>query len=129
MEFSEYIKYIIASVLLFIFYKKFIAANEVLVLNDATGESKVEYDKDGNIIETGLESEFDANFANNSLKARVKSQILNNIDGLDEESTMKYEVFVEELEKTINQQPEEIAQLLEALLTDKNKFSKASKDS
>jgi len=129
MEFSEYIKYIIASVLLFIFYKKFIASNEVLVLNDASGETRVEYDKDGNIIETGLESEFDANFANNSLKARVKSQILNNIDGLDEESTMKYEVFVEELEKTINQQPDEIAQLLEALLTDKNKFIKVSKDS
>jgi flagellar M-ring protein FliF len=115
--------------LLFIFYKKFIASNEVLVLNDASGETRVEYDKDGNIIETGLESEFDSNFANNSLKARVKSQILNNIDGLDEESTMKYEVFVEELEKTINQQPEEIAQLLEALLTDKNKFGKVNKDS
>jgi flagellar M-ring protein FliF len=127
MEFSEYIKYIIASVLLFIFYKKFIATNEVLVLNDKSGGSEVEYDENGNAIDTGLESEFDSNFANNSLKARVKSQILNNIDGLDEESSMKYEVFVEELEKTINQKPEEIAQLLEALLQDKNKFGSAAK--
>ena len=39
-DFSEYIQYIIAALLLFVFYKKFIASNEVVILGDGTTREK-----------------------------------------------------------------------------------------
>ena len=106
-EFSEYIQYLIAAVLLFIFYKKFIASNEVI--------------NDENLVKdmlTDYENEFDTNTAQGRLKSKVKSQMLNNIDGLDEESAARYEVFIEELDREINNNSAEIAKMIEMLLSE-----------
>jgi flagellar M-ring protein FliF len=130
-DFSEYFQYLIAAVLLFIFYKKFIVNHEVVVLGDGTTSRKV--DKDGNPIDeefmdefmSNYEHEFDASTAQGRLKAKVKSQIMNNIDGLDEESAAKYEVLIETLDKEINNKPEEIARMIELLLLEgSEKFKK-----
>ncbi|WP_368029692.1 flagellar basal-body MS-ring/collar protein FliF [Arcobacter sp. s6] len=120
-DFSEYIQYLIAAVLLFIFYKKFIASNEVVILGDG---SKQNVDvNDENLVKdmlTDYENEFDTNTAQGRLKSKVKSQMLNNIDGLDEESAARYEVFIEELDREINNNPAEIARMIEMLLSEGN---------
>lgn len=74
-----------------------------------------------------LEQEFELSSAQGRLKSKVKSQILNNIDGLDEESAAKYEVFIEELDKEINNNPTEVARMIELLLTEGNNNFKKGK--
>ena len=120
-DFSEYIQYIIAAILLFVFYKKFIASNEIVILGDGTRQ-KVD-GNDENLVSdmlTDYENEFDSSTAQGRLKSKVKSQILNNIEGLDEESAAKYEVFIEELDKDINNNSAEIARMIELLLNEGN---------
>jgi len=120
-DFSEYIQYLIAAILLFIFYKKFIASNEIVILGDGV-KQKVS-SNDENLVSdmlTDFENEFDASTAQGRLKSKVKSQILNNIDGLDEESAARYEVFIEELDREINNNPADIARMIELLLTEGN---------
>ena len=120
-DFSEYIQYIIAAILLFVFYKKFIVSNEVVVLGDGTKKSIDGNDE--NLVKDMLddyENEFDASTAQGRLKSKVKSQILNNIEGLDEESATRYEVFIEELDKEINNNPAEVARMIELLLNEGN---------
>lgn len=128
-EFSEYFQYLIAAILLFVFYKKFIVNHEVVIL-DGQGKGK-KVDENGNIIDDDLmsdfmsdfEDEFDMNSARGRLKAKVKSQIMNNIEGLDEESAAKYEVLIETLDREITENPQEMARMIELLLTEgDNKF-------
>ena len=124
-EFSEYFQYLIAAILLFVFYKKFIVNHEVVVLGEQIINGK-KVDAKGNPIEEGLmddyladyENEFDKNSAQGRLKAKVKSQIMNNIEGLDEESAAKYEVLIETLDREINENPQEIAKMIELLLSE-----------
>ena len=128
-EFGDYIQYLIAAILLFVFYKKFIASNEIVILGDGIGGSKSKQgtkrqsaNDDGLVDDmlSNLEHEFEISSAQGRLKSKVKSQILNNIDGLDEESAAKYEVFIEELDKEINNNPTEVARMIELLLTEGN---------
>ena len=123
-DFSEYIQYIIAAVLLFIFYRKFIVSNEVVVLGDSVKQKTASNNSDDeDLIKDmlgDLENEFDASTAQGRLKSKVKSQILNNIEGLDEESATRYEVFIEELDKEINNNAAEVARMIELLLTEGN---------
>ncbi len=125
-DFSEYIQYLIAALLLYVFYKKFIVDHEVVIIGDRKVDSEGNVlDENGNPILDSIiedyEHEFDTSTAYGRLKAKVKSQIMNNIDGLDEEEAAKYEVLIEELDKKINKNPEEIAQMIELLLTEGNK--------
>lgn len=131
-DFSEYIQYLIAAVLLYVFYKKFIVDHEVVIIGDKRIDSDGNVlDADGNPVLDSMmedyEHEFDTSNAYGRLKAKVKSQIMNNIDGLDEEEAAKYEVLIEELDKKINKNPEEIAQMIELLLTEGNKNHTAKK--
>ncbi len=116
-DFGEYIQYLIASILLFVFYKKFIAGNEIeLSVDSSSNNAKTGLSVDE---EEDLDFEstlFDNNVAKNRLKAKVKSQILNNLEGLDEESAIKYEVLIEELDKNVQNNPEDIATMIEMLL-------------
>lgn len=122
-DFSEYIQYIIAALLLFIFYRKFIVSNEVVVLGDGVKQRGDSNNQDDDLIKDmlgDLENEFDASTAQGRLKSKVKSQILNNIEGLDEESATRYEVFIEELDKEINNNAAEVARMIELLLSEGN---------
>ena len=125
-DFSEYIQYIIAAILLFVFYKKFIVSNEVVILGDGIKKKGAD-GEDEDLVKDMLpdyENEFDASTAQGRLKSKVKSQILNNIDGLDEESAARYEVFIEELDKEINSNPAEVARMIELLLSEGSKSFK-----
>lgn len=120
-DFSEYFQYLIAAILLFVFYKKFIVNHEVVILGDKVNSKRA---NDENIVKDMLgdyEDDFDLQTAQGRLKSKVKSQILNNIDGMDEESAVKYEVFIEQLDKEINNNPAEIAKMIELLLAEGNK--------
>ena len=118
-EFSEYFQYLIAAILLFIFYKKFIVNHEVVILGDNISSVKSSEANSENNFED-YSNEFDLDSAQGRLKSKIKSQIINNIEGLDEESATKYEVFIEELDKEINNKPEEIASMIELLLSEGN---------
>ncbi|MGB7402801.1 MAG: flagellar basal-body MS-ring/collar protein FliF [Arcobacter sp.] len=126
-EFSEYFQYLIAMILLFIFYRKFIVKNDVVILSDGlgsagTGKAGTGKGKDINIPgvtdDTKLEDEFNLDSAKGRLKSKVRSQILNNLEGLDEESAAKYEVLIEEIDRIINNEPAEMAKMIELLLAE-----------
>ncbi len=112
-DYQEYIQYFIALILLFVFYKKFIANNEITFMEGGTGGTGV--------TGTGEEeedefNEFDSANAHSKLKAKVKSQILNNLEGLSVEEGAKYEVLIEQIDKAVSDKPEEIANMIKMLL-------------
>lgn len=121
-EFGEYIQYLIAAILLFVFYNKFIANNEI-VLMEGSGTSK---GKDGSTSEDDFDAELDAfNVGNEQsrLKAKIKSQIMNNIEGLSSEEIAKYEILIEQIDNAVSNNPEDIAKMIEMLLAEgDNKF-------
>jgi flagellar M-ring protein FliF len=123
-EFGEYIQYLIAGLLLLIFYRKFIAKHEIMIIGDRKKEEDDEEEEDDLF---DFEEEFDETGAHQRLKSKVKSQILNNIDGLDEESAAKYEVLIEELDKKVSNSPAEVAGLIELLLTEGDEMLKGGK--
>ena len=111
-DFGEYLQYFIASILLFIFYKKFIVNNDITLLDGTkTDKEKAEsgeYDD--------LAGDFDINDKRSKLKAKIKSQILNNLDGLDAEEAATYEVLIEEIDRSVTNNPEDIAKMIQMLL-------------
>ncbi len=114
-DYSEYIQYLISAILLFIFYKKFIASNEIDL---SSGEPSTKKEKVGVSDEDFDYEEFNPSIARNKLKNKVRNQILSNIDGLDQETLLRYEVLTEELETKINNHPDEIAKMIELLLSE-----------
>jgi len=112
-EYSEYIQYLVAMILLFVFYKKFISNNEIALLGDNAGGTS-----NGDEEMEHLFDEFDSRTEQSKLKAKVKSQILSNIDGLSGEESAKYEVLIEQIEKSVNEHPEDIAQMILMLLNE-----------
>ncbi|MEA2049927.1 MAG: flagellar basal-body MS-ring/collar protein FliF [Campylobacterota bacterium] len=112
-DFGEYIQYLIASILLFIFYKKFIANNEIMLMEGSSKDAK-----DSELDSLGDEDEFDALSEQSRLKAKIKSQILNNIDGLDAEEAAKYQVLIEDIDKAVTSNPEDIAKMISMLLSE-----------
>ena len=113
-EYSEYIQYLVAMILLFVFYKKFIANNEIALVGGGGSNSEGAPDEE---MEK-LFDEFDSRTEQSKLKAKVKSQILSNLDGLSAEESAKYEVLIEQIEKSVNEQPEDIAQMILMLLSE-----------
>ena len=114
-DYSEYIQYIISAILLFVFYKKFIASNEIDL---SSGEPTIKKEKVGVSDEDFDYEEFNPSIARNKLKNKVRNQILSNIEGLDQETILQYEVLTEELESKINNHPDEIAKMIELLLSE-----------
>ena len=122
-EFGEYAQYLVAAILLFIFYKKFIANNEIVLMagDPSLGSKKSQTQASGSnsgIDIPDFENEFDTRTANSRLKAKVRSQLANNIEGMDDEEVAKYEVLIEELDKSVNNSPQEVAQIIELLLSE-----------
>jgi flagellar M-ring protein FliF len=111
-EYQEYIQYLIALILLFIFYKKFIADNNIALMDEGAGgkggAGSIDDDLDFN--------EFDSKNERTRLKAKIKSDILNNLDGLNEEEAAKYEVLIEQIDKAVTDNPEDIAKMIRMLL-------------
>ena len=110
-EYEEYIKYLIASILLFVFYKKFIASNEISLMGDSTGDNA------GKDLNSDFEfNEFDTVNEKALLKRKIKSQILSNLDGLSEEEIAKYEILIEQIDNAVTDNPEDIAGMIKMLL-------------
>lgn len=132
-ELGDYIQYLIAAVLLFIFYKKFIVNHEVIVLNDkpssraGKGKTSSGGSSYGANPEEGYDEDFNLANAKVNLKAKVRNQILNNIEGLHEEDAAKYEILIEQLDKEVKDNPTEIANMIDLLLTEGNSKFKGNK--
>ncbi|MEA2017680.1 MAG: flagellar basal-body MS-ring/collar protein FliF [Campylobacterota bacterium] len=110
-EYEEYIKYLIASILLFVFYKKFIANNEIALMgDDAQNDANKNLDSDLDF------DEFDSVNEKALLKRQIKSQILSNLDGLSEEESAKYEILIEQIDKAVSDNPDDIATMIKMLL-------------
>jgi len=114
-EYSDILQYLISAIILFIFYKKFIAANDIKIPETQGTEKK---EKVGEADEDFDFEDFDPSVAKNRLKKKIKSQILSTIEGLDEETLVKYEVLVEELDNAVNLHPDEVAKIIEVLLSE-----------
>ncbi|GKT29998.1 putative multi-domain containing protein, partial [Aduncisulcus paluster] len=74
-----------------------------------------------------LFDEFDARTEQSKLKAKVKSQILSNLDGLSAEESAKYEVLIEQIEKSVSDHPEDIAQMILMLLNEDKVLAKLAR--
>ncbi|HFU75540.1 MAG TPA: flagellar M-ring protein FliF, partial [Arcobacter sp.] len=123
-EYGEYLQYIISALLLLIFYKKFIAKNDIVLAT--TGEATKEQ---VGVADEDFDYEpFNPSVEQNKLKSKVRNQILTNIDGMDQETAAKYEVLVEELDNKINNHPDEIAKMIELLLSEGDMKLKAKKE-
>jgi flagellar M-ring protein FliF len=117
-DYGEYIQYLISAILLFIFYKKFIASNSI----DLAGGSSAARKEQIGVADEDFDYEsFNPNVEKNKLKNKIRNQILTNIDGLDKETAAQYEVLVEELDSQINNHPADIAKMIELLLTEGDK--------
>lgn len=117
-DYGEYIQYIISAILLFVFYKKFIASNSIDTSGAAGGGRKEQV----GVADEDFDYEsFNPNIEKNRLKNKIRNQILGNIDGLDKETAAQYEVLVEELDSQINNHPTDIAKMIELLLTEGDK--------
>jgi flagellar M-ring protein FliF len=113
-EYGEYIQYLIAAFLLFVFYKKFIANNDITLAT--TGNVKKE---NVGVADEDFDYEpFNPNIERNKLKGRIRNEILTNIEGMDKETAAQYEVLVEELDNQINNHPDDIAKMIELLLSE-----------
>jgi flagellar M-ring protein FliF len=117
-DYGEYIQYLISAILLFVFYKKFIASNGIDLSNTVAGGKKEQV---GLADEDFDYESFNPNVEKNKLKNKIRNQILGNIDGLDKETAAQYEVLVEELDSQINNHPGDIAKMIELLLTEGDK--------
>ena len=124
-EYGEYIQYLISAILLLVFYKKFIATNEINLSVGSSGAASKE--KVGVADEDFEYEDFNPSISKNRLKNKIRTQLLSNIDGLDPETLAKYEVLIEELETQINNEPEGIAGMIEMLLSEGDNKLKASK--
>jgi flagellar M-ring protein FliF len=124
-DYSEYIQYLISAILLFIFYKKFIAGNDIDLATSGAGNKE----KIGEADEDFDYEPFNPNVEKNKLRNRVRNEILTNIDGLDPETAVQYEVLVEELDNQINNHPDEIARMIEMLLSEGDKKLRTKKES
>jgi len=117
-DYGEYIQYLISAILLFVFYKKFIASNGIDLSGAISGGRKEQV----GVADEDFDYEsFNPNVEKNKLKNKIRNQILGNIDGLDKETAAQYEVLVEELDTQINNHPGDIAKMIELLLTEGDK--------
>jgi len=113
-EYAQYIQYIIAMILLFVFYKKFIAENGITLANSegtGTGDSSIVNDNDDFM-------DFNESSAKAKLKAKVKSDIMRNLEGLSAEEAAKYEVLIEKIDNSVSENPEDIANMITMLLAE-----------
>jgi flagellar M-ring protein FliF len=120
-EFAPYIQYIVAMILLLVFYKKFIAGNEINILD--TGSAGGTGGAGG--FDNDMIGDFDESGAKAKLKAKVKSDIMRNLEGLSAEEAAKYEVLIEKIDNSVSESPEDIANMITMLLAEgDSKFKK-----
>ena len=108
--FIPLIKYLLAAILLFIFYKKFISPFAQKMLDDYNKE-ELEEELEEEIEEEEKDETLDKY---NKLKRKLEQEL-----GLDEdmdEDLIKHNLVVDKMRESVNEHPEELAKLIEALM-------------
>lgn len=109
------VKYFIAAILLFIFYKKIIAPFAQRMLEDVAAQEEAQEGPNGLIDDAE-----DALEKMNAARKKVEEQL-----GLGEnfnEDSIQYEVLLEKLRSLVNDKSEEIAALLQNLIQNDSEF-------
>lgn len=107
--FMGYVKYIIAAILLFIFYKKVIAPFIQKMLTDIE-DAEEEYRP-----ETGPVEDVEDNLEKYTNARKRVEEGLGLGDGIDEDA-LQYDVLIEKLRAIVNEKTEEVAALLQTLV-------------
>jgi flagellar M-ring protein FliF len=116
-EYSDFIKYLIVAILLYLFYRKFIATTQQSIPNIPTPE-------DGNTINNEDDSnhhadKFSIESQNSAKEKELKDKVytqLKTITNLDVETKVKYETLIDEINHKIDDSPEEVANIITLLL-------------
>lgn len=103
------LKYVLAGIVIFIFYKKIIAPFAERML-----ESSADKEEDVESLLTIDDSEEEANRAND-LRKRIEDQL--GISGFNEDE-VKYDVLLEKIKALIAEKPDEVASLFQTLIHD-----------
>lgn len=127
-EYSEFIKYLIVSLLIFLFYRKFIAAtknqneNELNSIKTSSDNLDEESNNDTTDSNNRNIDKFSIESQNQDREKELKDKVytqLKTISNLDVESKVKYETLIDEINGTIDQAPEDIANMITLLLDEK----------
>ena len=115
-------KYIIAAILLFIFYKKVIAPFTQKMLADLQ-EAEEELQREAEAVED-VEDTLEKF---NAARKRVEDQ-LGIGDGIDEDA-LQYDILIEKLRALVTEKSQEVAALLQTLVENDVDYSEAHKES
>jgi len=127
-EYSEFIKYLIVSLLIFLFYRKFIAAtknqneNELNSIKTSSDNLDEESNNDTTDSNNRNIDKFSIESQNQDREKELKDKVytqLKTISNLDVESKVKYETLIDEINGTIDQAPEDTANMITLLLDEK----------
>ncbi len=116
--FKEIIKYIIVVILLFVLYKKVITPFAEKMLEVTKDDEDIEKP----ILDLSEEEEEDLVEKVQQMRKKVEEQ-LGVTEGFNEDE-LKYEVLLEKVRDMVEDHPEEIANLIQALLTEEQENSK-----
>jgi len=109
--FLPILKYLLAAVALFIFYKKIISPFSQKMLEDYSEEDE-EFDLGDEEIEEESENETLDKY--NEAKRKIEKEL-----GLDEEmdeESIKHSIIVDKMKESVNEHPEDLAKLIESLM-------------
>jgi flagellar M-ring protein FliF len=109
--FLPILKYLLAAVALFIFYKKIISPFSQKMLEDYSEEDE-EFDLGDEEIEEESENETLDKY--NEAKRKIEKEL-----GLDEEmdeESIKHSIIVDKMKDSVNEHPEDLAKLIESLM-------------
>ncbi len=113
--FTPLLKYLFAGLILFIFYRKFIVPFSEKMLENYNEPELNENDKDS---EFGIEDEEDISSLEeyNKMKKKVEQEL--GIGGTLDQDELRHEVLLEKVKEDIETAPEEIANIIKAMLND-----------
>jgi flagellar M-ring protein FliF len=117
--FSPVLKYLLVFIILFIGYKKIIVPFAERMLEFSKEEEELERPR----LEIEDEDEEDLVEKVQQMRKKVEDQL--GMEGLNEDE-LKYEVLIEKVKREVEERPEEIALLLQALIQEETEGSEVT---
>ncbi len=107
------LKYLAAGLLLFVFYKKIIKPFSEKMIQDFTPDEEAEESLELNDIEEEKEND-EALEKYNQAKKKIEAEL--GVDNEMDEKTLKHTILLEKMQADINNNPEELAKLIQTVL-------------
>ena len=113
------LKYLAAALLLFIFYKKMIQPFSEKMIQDFNPEVNMEETLDIQDVDEELEDN-EALERYNQAKKKIEEEL--GVDQEMDEKTLKHTILLEKMQKEVNNNPEELARLIQTVLKSDKEF-------